>query len=178
MHTVHIGTDTAYAYRTHTVHIRLVAGKRIVTMLTNFRTKQKQFVSRNTQLSHKRRAYERMREIKRVMFACSYLSCLCKFMCCCWCVVCSTVGTIYFFLSWCYFIDEKKSEMINWSNQQLFYECIVVIQMYHRCIIDSSIDASFWLICFLNNSRSAIFHSKPVFYRRFELLLVESVNWK
>jgi hypothetical protein len=26
MHTVHIGTGTAYAYRTHTVHIRLVAG--------------------------------------------------------------------------------------------------------------------------------------------------------
>jgi hypothetical protein len=67
-----------------------------VTMFTNFRTKQKQKFTRNTQLSHKRRAYEKMREIKRVMFTCSLLSCL--WMLCCvlmrWCLVFDS--TIYF----------------------------------------------------------------------------------
>jgi hypothetical protein len=42
-----------------------------VTILTNFRTKQKQKKSQHTTLTQ-RRAHEKMREIKRVMFACSF----------------------------------------------------------------------------------------------------------
>jgi uncharacterized phage-like protein YoqJ len=39
MHTVHIGTGTAYAYRTHTVNMRLVAGN----MVSHFKTEKPDF---------------------------------------------------------------------------------------------------------------------------------------
>jgi hypothetical protein len=118
-----------------------------VTILRNFRTKQKQ---KNILATHNRCAYERMREIRRVIFACSFLLSLCMFMCCCWCVVCLTVTICFSVLVLFYFIDEKKSEMLviktYWSNQQLFYGCNVFTLMYYRYIIDSLIDASFWFI--------------------------------
>jgi hypothetical protein len=79
-----------------------------MTMLTNFRTKQKQKNPRNTQLSHNRRAYERMREIKRVMFACSFFVMFVNVVLCVDALMLGVFDSTIFFLFWCYFIDERK----------------------------------------------------------------------
>jgi hypothetical protein len=140
-------------------------------MLTNFRTKQKQKYSLSTQLWHKRRAYERMREIKRVMFACTFFVMFVHVY-----VVLFLMRGVrqynIFFLSWCYSIDEKKSEMMVIRFKLIKPTIILWVHFghtyAHRCIIDSSIDESFWFIlCFMFS-----YYVFYIYYGRFRFLLV------
>jgi hypothetical protein len=116
---ISVGTVSCARLKNHIISYYISYGtKRIVTnvtMLTNFRTKQKQKISRNTQLSHKRRVCERMREIKIIMFACSFLSCL--WMLCCVLMLDSVIdSTIYFSVLVLFLLMKKKRN--DWFSFQ------------------------------------------------------------